>query len=108
MNFQLKVVIIALIILILMFTFVGYVLFNNRTNKEFPPVSGECPDYWIAKNNQCINPKSLGNCNGPKNFDTQEYKGHNGDCLKSHWAKNCGLSWQGITNNPDVCLNKGT
>jgi hypothetical protein len=98
MNFQFTVIIVATIILILMLTFVGYALYNNRFNKQFPPVIGECPDYWVSQDNQCTNPRNLGTCTGPTNFNTKQYKGHDGNKLKSQWAKNCNLTWDGITN----------
>ena len=103
MNFQKITMLVASIILILMLTFIGYVLYNNRQNKQFPPVIGECPDYWIIQNKQCRNPHNLGRCPGPKNFNTKYYKGHGGNCMKSKWAKNCNLSWQGLTNNTKIC-----
>ena len=103
MNFQIIVVTIAIIILILLLTFIGYTLYSQRYNSKFPPVTGECPDYWVSKDNECTNPKNLGKCKGSKSFNNNMYKGHNGDCAKSQWAKNCNLTWQGITNNPEVC-----
>ena len=103
MNFQIIVIIVATIILILMLTFIGYVLHAQRSNLKFPPVTGECPDYWVSKDNECTNPKNLGKCAGSKKFNSKTYQGHDGDCAKSKWAKHCGLTWQGITNNPDVC-----
>ena len=51
MIFQYTVIIAAIIILIIMLTFVGYALYNNRFNKQFPPVIGECPDYWVSEDN---------------------------------------------------------
>ena len=103
MKFQFVSIIIALIILVLMLIFVGYSLYKNRKNKKFPPITGECPDYWVSKNKECINPHNLGRCPDAKNFNTQNYKGHNASCLKSKWAKNCNLTWQGITNDPTIC-----
>ena len=103
MNFQKIVLVVAIIILILMLTFIGYALYSHRFNLKFPPVTAECPDYWVAKKKECTNPKNLGKCKGPKNFNSKAYKGHDGDCAKSKWANNCGVTWQGITSNPDIC-----
>ena len=97
------VVIIAIVILILMLSFIGYALYSHRFQRKFPPVTAECPDFWVAKNNECINPKNLGKCKDSKSFNSKTYQGNGGDCAKSQWANNCGLSWQGITNNQDVC-----
>ena len=103
MNFQITVVIVALFILVIMLTIIGYILYNNRKNKKFPPVLGDCPDYWVAKNKQCTNPQNLGTCSGPQNFNTDHFQGHDGDCQKSKWARSCNATWQGITDNPNVC-----
>ena len=86
-----------------MLTFIGYALYSHRFQRKFPPVTGECPDFWVAKDNKCTNPKNLGKCKGAKSFNSKAYKGHDGDCAKSKWANICELSWQGITNNPNVC-----
>ena len=103
MNFQKIVLVVAIIILIMMLTFIGYALYSHRFARKFPPVTAECPDYWVAKNKECTNPKNLGKCKGSKNFNSKTYQGHTGDCAKSTWANNCNVSWQGITNNSDVC-----
>ena len=106
MNFQKITIIVASIVLVLMLSGIGYLLSQHRGPKMFPPVASECPDYWVSLENSCTNPKNLGNltanCKGPKNFN-KNFVGHNADCLKSKWAKTCGLSWQGLTNNPNVC-----
>ena len=107
MNFQKLVIVVALIVMLFMLTVIGYLLATNKSAKLFPPVSSQCPDYWISKDNECTNPKNLGNstpgCKGPKNFINNNFKGHNGDCLKAKWANSCGLTWQGLTTNPKVC-----
>ena len=103
MNFQKYSIIIASITLIIMLSLIGYMLYNNRHNKKFPPVTGECPDFWVSNNGECSNPHNLGRCPGPKKFNNKQYQAHDGTCMKSKWAKNCNLSWQGITNNPNIC-----
>ena len=108
MNFQIIVMTVAIIILILILTFIGYALNTHRFNVKYPPVTGECPDYWVSKDNECTNPKNLGKCKGSKSFNSKIYMGDGGDCAKSQWATNCDLTWQGITNNLNVCSNVGT
>jgi hypothetical protein len=105
MNFQTIVVIVAIIILIGSLTFIGYTLHANLTNQVFPPVVGACPDYWVSKDNKCFNKKGLGKCQGEEgiNFNTQFYQGNQGPCRKATWARNCGLSWGGLTNNVNIC-----
>ena len=103
MNFQIIVLIVATVFLISMLTFIGYSLYSHQFHLKFPPVVAECPDYWVAENDTCTNPKNLGKCSGPMNFNSKTYQGHDGNCAKSRWANNCEIPWQGITNNTDVC-----
>jgi len=105
MSFQIVVIIIATICLIAALTFTGYSLYNYQHHTKFPPVSGECPDYWVAKNNECHNERHLGTCPDPKKFNTPHFSGHDADCNKFKWAQNCKVSWDGITNDPDICKN---
>ena len=105
MNFQQIVIIIATIILIIMLIIIGYSLAKHRSNQIFPPASSECPDFWRSTDKGCENPRNLGKCGeGPFNFNDHRYKGHNGDCNKARWARNCQVTWAGITNNDE--LNK--
>lgn len=108
MNFQRVVIIVATILLILALTFIGYSLYINRHNMVFPPVTPACPDYWISQNDECINERLLGTCkntteNNTMNFNVPYYQGDTANCNKSKWAKNCNVTWDGITNNPKVC-----
>lgn len=106
MNFQRIVLIIAIILLIVSLVFIGYALYNSRFQKKFPPVLSECPDFWVAKNDKCENPENLGNCTGPMDFNSSKFKGKNGNCEKSKWARGCNVSWTGITDNAEVCDDK--
>ena len=74
----------SVILLILTLVFIGYSLHNHRFNKKFPPIIGECPDFWVAEKEKCKNPKNLGNCRGVMNFKTTliEYVGD------SSWVEN--------------------
>ena len=108
MTFQSNVIIIATIILIGLLIFIGFSLKKNKTKTKFPPVLAECPDYWDSYDNKCSNIHSLGTCNfdEPKDFTNNIYIGDSGDCEKYKWAKNCGVSWDGITNKTGICNNK--
>lgn len=103
MNFNITVVIIAIIILIALLTYVGYAIHQNNVNIIYPPVTSGCPDYWTSiSNNICENTNNLGTC-GTKDFSNPIYQGDSGNCEKSKWAKNCSTVWDGITNNPNIC-----
>ena len=108
MNFQKIVLVIASLLLIISLTFIGYTLYYHKFNKKFPPVIAECPDFWKAsKKGICENPRGLGNnnCRGAMNFNQNRFQGHDGNCNKAKWANHCGVSWSGITNDPNICKN---
>ena len=104
LGFKVATVSIAALILIILLTFIGYSLSTHNSNQQFPPVVAECPDFWVAKEQGiCSNPKNLGNCSGPVNFNQNQFQGAEGDCNKFKWAQTCNVSWSGITNNNSVC-----
>jgi hypothetical protein len=97
----------AVIVLIGALIVIGYTFKTFKNDKKFPPVLSECPDHWVLEGNNCLNPKSLGrntdSCSAPKDFNIQPFTGFDGNCKKAEWAKNCEVSWQGITTNSDIC-----
>ncbi len=109
-SFQSTVMTVAIIILIICLIFVGISLYRSKFNKSFPPISPNCPDYWIdesEKNNgsKCVNKQNLGNsqCQKTMDFSGPMWAGDEGLCAKSKWAKTCGLTWDGIDNNSSAC-----
>ena len=112
-GFQKIVLFSAIIILIIALIFIGISL-TYADNQNWPPMTPECPDYWMidgsGNNATCVNVKDLGTCppqSGQKhlsvNFNNSPFTGSNELCSKYTWAKNCGVSWDGITygvNNP--------
>lgn len=119
-GFQKIVLFLAVVILIIALVVIGLALANSKNN-VWPPMISNCPDYWGAidgsgNNAMCINSKDLGTCkptNGTKHltmdFNVAPYIGSNSQCAKYTWAKNCGISWDGITygvNNP--CQTKSS
>ena len=112
--FQKIVLFIAIILLIIILTFISISLAGKAPNQTWPPIVSSCPDYWVidgsCNNTKCINTKDLGTCpptGGNKhlvmNFKTSNYTGSSGPCNKYTWANNCGVSWDGINygiNNP--------
>jgi len=113
-QFQKTILFIALVILIICLLFIGVMLYNGKYNVSFPPVVGQCPDYWESELNDKgveICKKSEGMaiginsevCNGPMDFSVKDYEGATGACAKYEWAKGCQLTWDGITNNLNIC-----
>ena len=58
-TFQKIVLYTAIIILLVALVFVGFSLSYSKSNKPWPPVLPECPDYWTidgsGNNAVCIN-----------------------------------------------------
>jgi hypothetical protein len=117
-NFQKIVITIAIIIFIVLMIFIAIILYNNKYGVKFPPTTSACPDYWIDQvtnddnihgngkmTQKCVNVKNLGNdsCSKEMNFTTEDWQGSTGLCNKYKWAKSCDLTWDGITNNRDLC-----
>ena len=113
-TFQSIVLIIAIVLLIICLIIIGVSLANAKINSTWPPMIGECPDYWTdISGNKCLNIKDLGTCNsnvGPlghsnMDFTAAPFTGSNANCAKYTWANKCGLTWDGITygNNGNPC-----
>jgi hypothetical protein len=122
-NFQKVVLFVAIVVFIITLIFIATILYNNKYEIAFPPTISQCPDYW--KNQQsppgpggnstgastdtntqvCVNVKNLGNisCDKTKDFSGSFWQGSTGECNKYKWAKTCDLTWDGITNKPDIC-----
>ena len=107
-GFQKIVLYSAIIILIIALVIIGVTLSFAKDDQVWPPIVPQCPDYWVAdgsgNNATCINIKDLGTCQAfgenkhlTMNFNNPPFTGLNGTCSKYTWAKNCGLSWDGIT-----------
>lgn len=107
-SFQRIVTIIAIINLVICFIVIAVVLLRSKRSEVWPPMVGDCPDYWIdasGNGSQCINVKDLGTCNsnpGPDGHSTMDfsvspYTGSSGLCGKYLWANACGVTWDGIT-----------
>lgn len=112
-GFQKFILFAAIIILTITLIVIGVAL-SSASDTTWPPMTPDCPDYWIidgsGNNATCINVKDLGTCppqSGNKhlnmNFNDNAFTGSNGLCAKYTWAKKCNVSWDGITygvNNP--------
>jgi len=109
MNFQKIILIIATVILILLLIIIGISLRNSSESMAWPPIIGDCPDYWVdlsGNGGACLNSHSLGKCNLPgndkekntMNFDNAPFNSANGLCAKYKWANSCGVTWDGITS----------
>tara|TARA_B100001769_G_scaffold271658_2_gene264819 strand:+ start:8611 stop:8958 length:348 start_codon:yes stop_codon:yes gene_type:complete len=110
MRFNSIVMIVATVILILTLTMIGVALKNQKNLMSFPPIISECPDYYeigvIGQDTICNKKsgldisKDIETCNKLK-ISNASYQGTGGLCEKRKWAENCGVTWDGVTNNPD-------
>jgi hypothetical protein len=101
MNFQRTTIMVALIVFFLVMIIIGFLLYKSKSTLDYPPEIAECPDYWkVIGVQKCENVKGLGtNCISPMDFSGPEWQGENGLKKKETWATNCGVTWDGVTNN---------
>lgn len=102
MSFQKITMTIAIIFLVLMLAMIAVLLYNSASSLQFPPDIAECPDYWeVIGDKVCKNVQNLGNgtCGSQKSFSGAEWQGNAGIKHKNAWAKSCGITWDGVTNN---------
>ena len=108
MNFQQLVLTVAGVLLVITLVVMGFVIkFGNR-NKKYPPVVGVCPDYWEESDagngmSKCKNVHNLGSCGSELAYDPSYASESVMNCHRSQWAKSCDLTWDGVTNVPDIC-----
>lgn len=115
-NLFISVILSVLLILIIM----AIVMYQSKNKQIYPPVVQPCPDYYNTDGSgNCtaneyiwfvsdLNSSRTGLKCSKANFS--ELKGPgigptSGMCSKKNWANDCGVSWDGITNNPAICYN---
>lgn len=103
-SFNKTVLVVASVILIIALLILAYVIYvlDHNPDAKFPPVEGNCPDFWTSDFkhgiNYCENKLKIGSdhrslCN---RFSPQVV---NTDCKRWSLATNCEITWDGITNN---------
>ncbi|MAR51070.1 MAG: hypothetical protein CML42_08085 [Rhodobacteraceae bacterium] len=116
-GFQKTVLLVAIGVLSVSLFGIAILLMKEKRKKVFPNEIGDCPDYFNQSLNQtgCETSKTykeLGGtksepptidgkaCTNPGNiFITKsKFTGSNGRVEKCKWAKGCGLTWDGISN----------
>lgn len=103
MSIQNIILMVAGVILILVLSFIGYMMYMAKSTTQFPPDISECPDYWkVVGLEKCENVMNLGSCPGIHDFSGPEWQGQTGLKQKNAWAKQCGIVWDGVTNNTSI------
>ena len=94
MNYQKVIILIAVTILIIILSYVGYNLHKKIYNVTYPPITNKCPYGWeISANDVCVDTT----CPNPpcEHMSTENMT----VCEKQEWAKKHGnLYWYGITD----------
>lgn len=121
--FYLIVITIAIILLIVILTYIGVKMTNKSSNVSvYPPTTQKCPDYWVqsddATNNICVVPPTPGSntgtftnadtyglgtlSNGSKtiNFSDAGWSNASGTttCNQKKWANKHNIQWDGVSN----------
>jgi len=114
-SFQSVVVIVAIVLLIIILIIVGLTLVKGKSNVVWPPVIGDCPDYWLdisGNGTACTanaQKTNMGIAQSPMNFSGSSFVGTgtgptSGACAKYTWAMNNKVSWDGLTYGvPNPC-----
>jgi len=110
-DFQKKVIFVVGILFVVILSIVGFMLYKKRNilSGENEIKGANCPDYWKENytDGKCINDKSLGTCGIEEmDFSLSKWNGDDGMCHKLKWARSCDLTWDGITNNPNIKCSK--
>tara|TARA_B100000287_G_C20458218_1_gene712235 strand:- start:48 stop:452 length:405 start_codon:yes stop_codon:yes gene_type:complete len=104
----------AIVILIIVLIIIGVMLNYSLFNENYPPIISDCPDYWdvsLNSDNQvaCHNivRQNTGTCNN-NTYPVEQFYAYASNpkdviCAKYKWAKECNISWDGITNNNQAC-----
>ena len=107
-NFQMNVIYVVAALSLVLLIVIGYLIYKkNKSAAKDMIKSINCPDYWedVSDGNgsNCVNVKNLGTCgSNSMDFTTKQWVGDKGLCNKNEWAKKCDLTWDGITNNPNI------
>ncbi len=129
-EFNTMVLNIAIIVFIITLVVVGIILYYSIRNSSFPPFETKCPTYYVldASGTDCVfntsayegvssqkypslaQPPSDESCTKvsvnkfyQSGFDKDEIL-----CAKNRWAQQCGVFWDGVTNNSNACFRQNS
>ncbi len=113
MGFYKLTIIIAIIHLILFLAILGVIMSYSRTEQIYPGQISTCPDFYTFDGSFCNANRNIYTFSSDSNCDSLDmtlntYKppgtdAHSGLCAKKNKAQECKISWDGITNNSDIC-----
>ena len=105
-NFQKKAFGVALLMLAFSIIIMLYAEQKSKKMAAFPPMINDCPDYFEYTGTKCIDINKhyketlpyIVDMSNPLFASTTA----NSACNKRKWAKDRGVTWDGITNNPSL------
>ncbi len=123
-NFYTLVLTIAIVILIVVLGYLGWVMSKAKVSDEFPKLRTSCPDLWTVENGPggevfCVQPgdgslnrgedvdtkkpseTASGFVPGKAKFDTNDAgwaSAGNAVCGKQKWANAHGIKWDTVSN----------
>jgi hypothetical protein len=114
MGFYKNVLISAIVQLIILLAILGTFMSYGNKKIMFPAALSDCPDYYTLNAvGQCESNLAIYQSNprcdiGDFTGDTYKVPGMgstSGVCKKKQWASACKITWDGITNNTDICYS---
>lgn len=103
-SFNSVVLQVAVVILVICLALVGLAIWQSvyGDGVKWPPVDIVCPDFWVTTETSCSNNLKLGTSDPSLNKGNCDYFNidqFNNDCDKRNYARKCGITWDGITDN---------
>jgi hypothetical protein len=113
MDFYKSILILAVLSLIIILSIFGVILSNMSKKQIYPANISNCPDYYSLVAGSCVSNDVIYKKSKDVNCNSLNYKSeyfnvsgigpNSGLCSKKKWANECGVSWDGITNNSNIC-----
>jgi len=119
-NLFISVILSALLFLAVL----AYFMYKQNLTHVYPPIEQTCPDFYSLNTatNKCEANQVWGFQSGQTYTSTRttlncpsvEFTGANVGgmgakstlCTKKKWAEDCGVTWDGITNNNMICYSQ--
>ena len=101
MGFYKNVTIGFAVHLVLLLAIMAYILYNGKKDQLFPANISLCPDFYsLNSEGMCLMESSVYSSTSDqcKTVNTNKMS----DQEKKIWAVDCGVAWDGITNNSSI------
>jgi len=100
----------TIVVLVVTLSIVAYILNITKKKYVYPPHINQCPDYYQLNSfGDCYDKNEVIHKNNDQcyleNLNKTLYQNiTSGLCKKKQWAIKCNVSWDGITNNSELCI----